>query len=76
MLAALRQRELTGKKIPIKKLLPIRESDKKCILCDKSICGLIVDLFEDMDVWDFRYHYFLPWNTCHRCRDPFSPTYI
>ncbi len=76
MFRALLQRELTAKKICIEKLLPIRSSDKKCILCEKPICGLIIDLYEDMDIWQFRYHYFLPWNTCHRCRPPLSHTYI
>jgi len=25
---------------------------------------------EDMDIWDFRYHYFVPVYSCHKCKKP------
>jgi len=70
MLAHLARRERTGKKIPIKLLLPLRKTKSTCIRCSDNISGVIVDLFEDMDIWDFRYHYFIPWHYCHNCKDP------
>lgn len=76
MLRSLYEREITGKKIRIDHLVPLRKTNKKCILCEKPISGVILDIFEDMDVWGFRYHYFLPWNTCHSCRPPLSRIYI
>ena len=72
MFTLLSRRELTGKKLKINGFLPLRTTSKQCLFCKKPIHGIIIDIFEDMDVWKFRYHYFIPWNICHKCRPPLS----
>jgi len=72
MFANLVRRQRTGKPIRIKKLIPLRKTKYKCSVCDDYIYGIIIDIFEDMDVWGFRYHYFLPWIKCHKCQQPLS----
>ena len=76
MLRSLYEREITGKKIRIDHLVPLRKTNKKSIQCEKPISGVILDIFEALDVWGVRYHFFLPRNTWHSCRPPLSPIYI
>jgi len=43
---------------------------RRQITGEEPIFGLIVDLHEDRDIWDFRYHYFVPIYSCHKCKKP------
>ena len=64
------KRQITGKKLKIVYAVPIRKTKFICLTCNEPILGLIVDLQEDMDIWDFRYHYFIPIISCHKCKKP------
>jgi|TARA_Y100000591_G_C21708484_1_gene632139 hypothetical protein len=63
-------RQLTGKKLRVVNAIPIRKTRFVCLTCYEPIFGVIVDLQEDMDIWDFRYHYFVPIFSCHKCAKP------
>ena len=63
-------RQKTGKKLKIIDAIPIKKTRFICLTCSKNIFGVIVDLHEDMDIWEFRYHYFIPIFSCHKCKDP------
>ena len=66
----LQRRQLTGEKLKIINAVPIRKTRFVCLQCYEPIFGLIVDLHEDMDIWDFRYHYLVPIYSCHKCKKP------
>ena len=68
----LRRREITGKRIRINYVYPLRDTKYMCYRCNQKIKGLIVDFPEDIDVFGFRYHYFIPMVACHLCHDPRS----
>jgi len=70
MINKLRQREITGKRIKIDYVYPLRDTKYVCYRCTRKIKGLIIDLPNDIDVFGFRYHYIIPMLSCHRCRDP------
>ena len=70
MINKLRQREITGKRIKIDYVYPLRDTKYVCYLCNQKIKGLIIDLQNDIDIFGFRYHYIIPMLSCHRCRDP------
>ena len=72
MINKLRQREITGKKININYVYPLRDTKYMCFRCNQCIKGVIIDLPDDIDVFGFRYHYIIPMLSCHRCRDPRS----
>ena len=72
MMSLLRRREITGKKFPINDVLPLRKTTYRCFSCYKTIYGVIIDINEDKDIWNFRYHYFIPWNYCHKCKHPLA----
>ena len=62
--------QITGKRIRINYVYPLRNTKYMCYRCNRRIKGLIVDLPDDIDVFGFRYHYFIPMLACHRCCDP------
>ena len=68
----LRQREITGERIHINRVYPLRDSTYVCWRCNRKMMGLIVDLPNDVDVFGFRYHYIIPMLSCHQCRDPLA----
>ena len=70
IIRGLKNREITGKRIKINYVYPLRKTSYACWQCNKPVYGLIVDLHEDMDIYSFRFHYFIPMLACHNCRDP------
>ena len=70
IIKGLRRREITGKRIRINYVYPLRDTKYICCRCHRKIKGLIVDFPEDIDVFGFRYHYFIPMVACHLCHDP------
>lgn len=65
----LQNREINGNFF-INRYIPIRKTSVKCIYCNKCIYSLIIDLIKDMDIFKFRYHYFIPIFACNNCKDP------
>ena len=61
----LRRREIKGHAVLRRKQI-LRETAGKCYSCDKPIYAVILDLNEDKDIFDFRYHYYVP---CYKCID-------
>ena len=48
------RREITGKRIKINYVYPLRDTKYMCYRCNQKIKGLIVDFPDDIDVFGFR----------------------
>jgi hypothetical protein len=70
ILNGLLNREITGKRIRINHVYPLRKTSYACCVCNQPVTGIILDLNEDMDIFEFRFHYIIPMLACHKCKDP------
>jgi len=66
----LHNREIIGKPIKINQVYPLRKTSYACRICNQPVMGIILDLNEDRDIFEFRFHYIIPMLACHKCKNP------